>query len=185
MKPIDKFGRIIDDHAMCWFRQLNAPVDQVWEVVATKEGLLKWWVAPPKLFDLKVGGVFSHHWDNEITDYDLMKYIDFKESLGPFKVTGGMMFELESISKSTTKFMFLDTFGLDAPVEGINSPYNVQPGGSGTIIPSIPAGWNCAIDELEKLFNEEASFNNEMELNEIYLEIISNHFRIKKMVSKN
>ena len=70
-------GQLVDRHAMVWLRRLNALVERVWQTVSTKEGLEKWWLVPPKEFELRPGGVFKHHWDNTVTSFREHEYIDF------------------------------------------------------------------------------------------------------------
>jgi len=91
---INGAGRLISKHAMYWVRLLEAPVEQVWPVVSTKEGLETWWLVPADAFNLRVGGVFKHHGENAFTDYIEQEYIDFDEKQGTFRGTGGMRFEL-------------------------------------------------------------------------------------------
>ena len=70
-------GQLVDRHAMVWLRRLNALVERVWQTVSTKERLEKWWLVPPKEFELRPGGVFKHHWDNTVTSFREHEYIDF------------------------------------------------------------------------------------------------------------
>ncbi|MCY4095012.1 MAG: hypothetical protein OXG05_07785 [Gammaproteobacteria bacterium] len=54
-------GRLLAPHAMVWIRRLDAPIDDVWGLVSTLEGLKKWWIVPPIALELRPGGIFRHH----------------------------------------------------------------------------------------------------------------------------
>ena len=46
-------GRLVARHAMVWIRRLDAPVEDVWRLVSTLEGLAKWWIVPPTVLELR------------------------------------------------------------------------------------------------------------------------------------
>lgn len=90
---LDRAGRLLMG-PMCRVRYLRAPIELVWEAISTKEDLEKWWVAPPRVFDLKVGGLFNHHWDNTITSYKKLRYIDLDEPRDSYRGTSGRRIKL-------------------------------------------------------------------------------------------
>jgi uncharacterized protein YndB with AHSA1/START domain len=122
---------------MVWTRQLRAPVDQVWALVSSAEGLSKWWLSPPTTFELRPGGAFSHHWDNVILDFNEREFINLD----------GMRFELND-HDGVTRFAFIDTWRENAvpPTSGLGSE---QPGGPGTPWAGVAAGWHGTLDALE------------------------------------
>ncbi|MEM9807605.1 MAG: SRPBCC domain-containing protein [Cyanobacteria bacterium P01_D01_bin.56] len=185
---LDRAGRLITAHAMCWVRYLQAPIEQVWEAVSTKEGLTKWWVVPPSVFNLRVGGLFSHHWDNVITGYEALGYIDLDEPNSAYRGTGGMRFELFAKSDNETTFMFLDTFGPDVlaaeAVNGMPTKFDQQPAGPGTVWPGVAAGWHGMVDQLERLFSDDAPLHTDEELCNFYLSYLEDQFRLLNMVQR-
>ncbi len=97
-------GRFINRQNMVWIRNLDVPVTKVWEAVSTKQGLDEWWITPVDI-DLRLGGSFSHHWENTITGLKEHEYIDFGDEAGN---SGGVRFELK-INGDGTVFSFLDS----------------------------------------------------------------------------
>ncbi|MEM6252561.1 MAG: SRPBCC domain-containing protein [Cyanobacteria bacterium P01_D01_bin.156] len=169
----DRVGHLITAYAMCWVRYVQAPIGQVWQAVSTKEGLEKWWIVPPRVFNLRIDGLFSHHWDNTITSYEPLRYIALNEPRGSYRGTGGMRFELEAKGDNETTFMFLDTFGptvlASEAINGMPTKFEQQSGGPGTIWSSVTAGWHGTVDKLERLFDDEVPFNSNEELCCFYL----------------
>ncbi len=185
---LDRAGRLLTEHAMVWIRYLQAPVDHVWPLISTKEGLNKWWVAPPRVFELKVGGLFRHHWDNTITSFQAPQYIDIAEPTGSYRATGGMRFELLASGNHETTFVFIDTFGPDVlaseAVEGKPTAFDRQPAGPGTVWPSVAAGWHGAVDQLERQFSDEVPSHTDEELCKFYLDYLENQYRWLDMVQR-
>jgi uncharacterized protein YndB with AHSA1/START domain len=136
---------------MYWLRRLPAPVDIVWETVSTLKGLRTWWIVPPKVFELKPGGRFDHHWQNTVRDFREKEYIDFYENTGAYAQTGGMRFELGWVDQDATMFMFLDTWGPEMRPEGEAGTLGEQAGGRGSPWPGVAAGWHGMMDELERV----------------------------------
>ncbi|MEM9805116.1 MAG: SRPBCC domain-containing protein [Cyanobacteria bacterium P01_D01_bin.56] len=185
---LDRAGRLVTDHAMCWVRYLQSPIEQVWQTVSTKKGLAKWWIVPPKVFDLRVGGLFSHHWDNRINSYKELSYIDLDEPRGSYRDTGGMRFELAARGNDGTTFMFLSTFGPDVlaseAANGMPTKFDQQHAGPGTIWPSVAAGWHGMVDQLERLFSNEVPSYSDEELCDFYLSYLEDQFRLLNMVQR-
>lgn len=176
-------GVLADRHAMLWIRRLNAPIEEVWQTVSTKTGLAKWWVAPPKTFELKKGGTFDHHWVNTVVDYKENQFIDFSENTGAYSATGGMRFELTKIDDNTTMFMFLDTWGPEmTPPNGAGGE---QPGGPGTPWSGVAAGWHHMVDKLENVINGREMPHTMDELTEFYIGHLTDLYRWKDMVQRN
>ncbi len=177
-------GLLVDRHAMVWIRQLNAPVEQVWETVSTIEGLKKWWIVPPAKFELSKGGAFNHHWNNTIADYEEHVYIDFVENTGDYASTGGMRFELRRIDDNTTMFMFLDTWGPDMHAEVGKGKEAEQPGGPGTPWPGVAAGWHAMVDKLEYVIDGRETGHTYEELTEFYVGYLRDLYRWNDMVQR-
>ena len=140
-------GRLVARHAMVWIRRLDAPIEDVWRLVSTLDGLAKWWIVPPTAFELRPGSTFRHHWENTVYDYRAGEFIDFREPNGSYVGTGGMRLEVKSDGDGTV-FAFLDTWA-----EGIESggqgELARQPGGPGTPWPGVAGGWHHMVDTLQ------------------------------------
>jgi uncharacterized protein YndB with AHSA1/START domain len=175
-------GRLVDRHAMIWIRTLQAPVEQVWETVSTREGLARWWIVPPAEFELRAGGRFKHHWENTITDFRRHEFIDFAEPAGRYAATGGMRFELRADGDSTL-FAFLDTWGdgMVATGEGVGAR---QPGGPGTPWAGVAAGWHATIDALETVVSGRDSPHGYDELVRFYEAHLRDLYRWHDMVQR-
>lgn len=185
---LDRAGRLITDHAMVWVRYLQAPIEQVWPVISTKEGLATWWIVPPSEFDLRIGGAFKHHWDNTITGFEAPRYIDIDEPAGAYRGTGGMRFELAPRGTGETAFLFLATWGpeirtSDSATEEAPEP-DRQPAGPGTPWPAVAAGWHGMVDELERQFKEDVPTYGDEDLNAFYVRYLEDQFRLLDMVQR-
>ena len=179
-------GRLIDKHGMYWTRHLKSPIEQVWSMVSTKQGLETWWLTPPEVFDLRVGGLFSHHWDNTITGFRELDYIDFGGRKSNYSGTGGMRFELVQTPEQETIFMFLDTWEPNAvPLQnGSSKEFNVQFGGTGTPWPGVAAGWHAMVDRLENQFDTNAQSNTYEELCNLYVGYLNDLYRWHEMIQR-
>lgn len=173
-------GRFINHHNMVWMRKLEVPVAQVWEAVSTKQGLDEWWITPVEI-DLRLGGAFSHHWENTITGLKNNEYIDFGDVSGN---PGGERFELK-VDGSGTIFSLLDTAvwpedlvpgksQLPAAANGIDK---VQPGGPGTPWSGIAGGWHHSVDKLEAHLTGNALNHSWEDLCRFYAGYLADHFR--------
>lgn len=185
---LDRAGRLITDHAMVWVRYLKAPIEQVWPMICTKEGLETWWLVPPSVFDLRIGGAFKHHWDNSITGFEAPRFIDFDEPRGTYRGTGGMRFELADRGDSETAFMFLATWGPDVlasqAAAGEPSQFDRQPAGPGTPWPAVAAGWHGMVDHLERQFGDDVPAHSHEDLCEFYRGYLEDQFRLLGMVQR-
>ena len=112
-------GRLVAPHAMVWIRRLDAPVEDVWRLMSTLDGLAKWWIVPPTVLELRPGVTFKHHWENTVHDYRDGEFIDFREPNGSFVGTGGMRLEVSDDGAGSV-FAFLDTWA--EGVEGVGPP---------------------------------------------------------------
>ncbi len=179
-------GRLVDRHAMVWIRQLNAPVEEVWDTVSTLEGLKKWWIiGTPSKFELKLGGAFNYHMSNTIRDFKENEYIDFTQGPDIYAGTGGMRFEFGKIDDKTSMFMFMDAFG-PSGTPGSGSMANgldaEQPGGPGTPWSGVAAGWHNLIDSLAAHINGTESVHSWEELTEFYVGYLRDLYRWNAMV---
>ena len=185
---LDRAGRLITDHAMVWVRYLQAPIEQVWPVISTREGLAQWWIVPPSEFDLRIGGAFRHHWDNTITGFEAPRYIDIDEPAGAYRGTGGMRFELEPRGSDETAFMFLATWGPEVraseSASGGMPGVDRQPAGPGSPWPGVAAGWHGTVDQLEGLFNDDIPTDRDEDLGAFYARYLEDQFRLLEMVQR-
>lgn len=186
--PLDRAGRLLAPHAIYWVRSLKTSIEEVWETVSTKRGLEKWWLVPPKEFELKEGGRFCHHWNNVVTRFEPKRFIDFDESAGAYRGTGGMRFELAQTGPTETAFLFLATFGprvlASECLDGPPTKFDVQTAGPGTVWPAVAAGWHGMVDSLDRLFTSEAPSYSEQGLNEFYLAFLEDQFRLLDAVQR-
>ena len=125
-------ARLVGERSMLWVRRIEVPVERVWPIISTKEGLDQWWLGRVEI-DLKPGGLFKHHWNNKVRDFREMEFINF----GPSDEEGApnhlMRFAIAPDGDATI-FSFLDTF------EGSDSPLT---------LPWIASGWHGTVDALE------------------------------------
>ena len=178
-------GHLVHRHAMVWIRRLDAPIEVVWQTVSTKEGLEKWWLVPPKEFELRPGGAFKHHWDNTISDFSKHEYIDFVENTGAYALTGGMRFELKADGQSTM-FMFLDTWAESHKIPDSGDENLVeQPGGPGTPWPGVAAGWHAMVDKLASVINNRDYSHTYEDLCAFYLGYLRDLYRWNAMVQRS
>ena len=175
---VENAGRFVGRHAMVWTRGFDVPVEQVWEAISTKDGLDKWWITPVEI-DLRVGGLFSHHWENTILDLKECEFIDF----------GGMRFEIKAVA-ATTVFSLLDVWQEDAvppgsELSGRDAVDTVQPGGPGTPWSGVAGGWHCAIDDLETHLTGKAFEHSFEDRARFYADYLTDHFRLLAYVSSD
>ncbi|MEM9684709.1 MAG: SRPBCC domain-containing protein [Pseudomonadota bacterium] len=185
---LDRAGRLITDHAMVWVRYLPASIERVWPIVSTKSGLARWWIVPPRVFDLRVGGAFEHHWDNTIASFDEPHYIDFDEPAGAYRGTGGMRFELSARRNGDTTFTFLGTWGPSVLstelATGTSSAVDTQLAGPGTPWPGVAAGWHGMVDRLERQFCDDVPSHSHQDLEDFYIGYLEDQFRWFDMVQR-
>lgn len=48
-------ARLVGERSMLWVRRIEAPVERVWPIISTKEGLDQWWITRDVEIDLKPG----------------------------------------------------------------------------------------------------------------------------------
>ena len=179
-------GYLVDRHAMCWIRNLENPLGEVWQTVSTLEGLRKWWITPgcTTAFELKPGGTLAHHWTNTVERFQEGEYIDFGGYPGALVGTGGMRFELVALGRERTRFLFLDTWGPDAQ-PGRGAPDQVaQPGGLGTPWSGVAAGWHCMLDQLEVVLGRATAVPSYEELCTFYARHLAELYRWREMVQR-
>lgn len=162
---------------MVWIRRLDAPVEQVWQTVSTREGLAKWWIVAPTAFELRPGGAFHHHWSSTIASFEEHRYIDFVDNTGDYASTGGMHFELSRLDGNATVFAFLDTWGPDARTGGARGGEAEQAGGPGTPWAGVAAGWHAMVDRLESAINGRGPRHTKEELAGFYLGYLRDMYR--------
>ena len=175
-------GRLVAPHAMVWMRRLNAPIDDVWQLISSLEGLKQWWIVPPTTLELRPGGLFRHHWENVVYDYREGEFIDFREPNGSYVGTGGMRMETRKEGEWTL-FSFLDTWaeGIESSGEG---ELAAQPGGTGTPWPGVAAGWHNMIDQLESIATGDSPRQSIDELCEFYITYLNDLYRWQRCVQR-
>lgn len=175
-------GRLIAPHAMVWIRRLDAPIEDVWHLISSIEGLKKWWIVPPTSLELKAGGLFRHHWENVVYDVREYEFIDYREPNGRYVGTGGMRLELREDDEGTV-FTFLDTWaeGIQSAGEG---EVAAQPGGPGTPWPGVAAGWHDMIDRLESIVKGTNSQHGMEELTDFYVGYLNDLYRWHRSVQR-
>lgn len=182
----ERAGRLITKHAMYWERRLRTSLAEVWNLVSTKEGLETWWIVPPGVLDLRVGGDFKHHWHQTVASFEDHRYIDFVEPLASCRGTGGMRFELKALAPRETMFLFLDTCGADLSASATKTemypPHEAKPGDPGTVCPSIAAGWHRMLDGLANHCGDDLPSYNDQELSSFYMHYLEDQFRLYDMV---
>ncbi len=176
-------GRLVDRHAMIWTRTLHAPIETVWRIVSTRDGLAKWWIVPPSRFELRRGGTFAHHWTNVVTDFEHGAFIDFAENTADYSGTGGMRFELDEVDRETTVFSFLDTWGADMRPPG-DAAAAEQPGGAGTPWPGVAAGWHAMVDKLNDVVDGTSAPYGIDALTSFYASYLRDWYRWHDMVQR-
>lgn len=176
-------GRVVERNAMVWERILSAPIEKVWELVSTLEGMKKWWIVPPSTFELKPGGSFKHHWENRVIGFREQEYIDFGENTGDYAGTGGMRIEVRKIDAKTTYFAFLDTWGpgMRPGGEGVGAE---QPGGPGTPWADVAAGWHSMVDKLAQVIDGSEPAYTHAQLTEFYAHYLRDHYKWNAMVQR-
>lgn len=177
-------GVLVERHAMVWTRYLDAPLAEVWSAVSTREGLARWWLVPPKAFELREGGVFDHHWRNTIRGFRTGEHIDFSQNTGAYASTGGMRFELAAAADGSTVFKFLDTWGPAMSPPRSGEAAAEQPGGPGTPWAGVAAGWHRMLDGLEGLFDPDAPTHSYDALIAFYAPYLRDLYRLRDMVQR-
>ena len=175
-------GRLVAPHAMVWIRRLDAPVEDVWRLMSTLDGLAKWWIVPPTVLELRPGGTFKHHWENTVHDYREGEFIDFQEPNGSYVGTGGMRLEVRSDGAGTV-FAFLDTWaeGVESVGEGELAH---QPGGPGTPWAGVAGGWHHMVDTLEAVATGEDVRHGYQELCDFYVDYLADLYRWSDAVQR-
>lgn len=178
-ETLNDSGRLLDRQSMVWMRHIDAPIERVWDMVSTSEGLSKWFLAgqsQPREIELRRGGKFKHHWDSIVLDFKKHEYIDF----GDESFVGvGMRFELRRDGNGTV-FAFMDNwhdeFTAGPAPEG--KPWAAaQPGGKGTPPSGVCAGWHAMVDHLEALLTGKAFTHSYEELSKFYAGYLVDCFR--------
>lgn len=175
-------GRLVAPHAMAWIRRLNAPLDDVWPCISTKDGLARWWGMPIHALELREGGQFKHHWENTVTAFKERDYVDFAEPKGAYAGTGGLRFEIRP-DGDATMFTLLDTWHEGSVFEE-GGPLAHQPGGPGTPWIGVAAGWHSGVDSLRRLFDPAAPSHNYERLCRFYAGHLQDLFRWRDMVQR-
>ena len=175
-------GRLVNRHAMAWMRRLNAPLDEVWQTISTREGMDRWWGMTIHAFELRPGGAFRHHWNNTVTAFEERAYIDFAEPNGNYVGTGGLRFEIRPDGEATM-FTLLDTWHAGSSFEE-GGPLADQPGGPGTPWIGVAAGWHSGVNSLRRLFDAAAPTHDYERLCRFYAGHLRDLFRWHDMVQR-
>ena len=150
MQRMENVGRMLAKNTLVWEREFSVEPEKLWDAIATKEGLSRWFM--PTSFDIEEGGRFSFEggWDGTITEVDPPHRIQFTpddsdEAYLRFeieKTEGGCLFKLTD--KMGPALDALKHFGDDAPKFKI-----YQPGGIGTHWSGVASGYHGFVDALE------------------------------------
>ena len=176
-------GRLVARHAMVWIRRLDAPVEEVWRLVSTLDGLAKWWIVPPTVLELRPGGTFKHHWENVVHDLRVGEFIDFREPNGSYAGTGGMRLEVKADGDGTV-FAFLDTWADGIESGGQGGALAQQPGGPGTPWPGVAGGWHHMVDTLEAVATGGSVRHSYEELCDFYVGYLADLYRWSDAVQR-
>ena len=162
-------GRTVGFRGMLWTRRLDAPVDKVWELVSTKEGLDKWFLTRSVEIDLRPGGLFKHHWTNTVRDFKTNEFIDFAGVPDDEAEPNNLMrFQLLPDGDGTV-FSFLDSFnGADKPLS----------------LPWTMSGWHGGINSLETAITGKEIKHDFGLGGEFYWRYLRNFHKLADMTSK-
>lgn len=127
-------GKVVGFRGMVWIRRIDAPVEDVWAAVSTKEGLDRWFLTRSVELDLRPGGLFRHHWTNTVRDFRTNEFIDFAGVPDDSQRRDNLMrFELTPDGEGTV-FSFFDSYN------GASNPLS---------LPWNASGWHAMVAGLE------------------------------------
>lgn len=176
MKRGENVARFLERRTLVWERLfLDVDVDRLWEAVATREGLGRWFMPTP--FEIEPGGRFSFQggWDGTIAEVVRPHRIVFVPD-GPDAGDAYLRFELEP-AEGGALFRLIDKmgshvdaakiFGPDTPAQAI-----YQPGGTGTHWSGVASGYHGFVDALEThLTGRPFAFDDDA-MTELYCELL-------------
>jgi uncharacterized protein YndB with AHSA1/START domain len=175
--PSENIGTVLEDNTIVWKRQMSVNALDLWNAVATRQGLNHWFM--PTRFEVTQGGRFSFEkgWDGIISDITPRHHIQFDADGGG---GGYLRFEIE-VNDHGCLFSLTDRMseGLDAklnfwPATPLDHLH--QPGGPGAHWNSVAAGYHRFVDSLESHITG-ASVNSDYdELCDIYRAVLDDHY---------
>jgi uncharacterized protein YndB with AHSA1/START domain len=147
---IENVARLLKKNTLLLERRFSVAPERLWEAVATREGLSRWFMPTP--FEIEQGGRFSFEggWEGTVTLVDPSRRIQFtpdesNEAYLRFEIeraSGGCLFRL--IDKMGPAADVAKIFGADAPKD-----LAYQPGGIGTHWSGVVSGYHRFVDALE------------------------------------
>lgn len=162
-------GRLVAPHAMVWIRRLDAPVEDVWHLMSTLDGLAKWWIVTPTVLELRPAAPSSTTGRTLCTTTG--EYIDYREPNGSYVGTGGLRLEVRR-DGSGTVFAFLDTWAEVVESDGEGESAH-QPGGPGMPWVGVAGGWHHMVDTLEAVPTGENVRHGYQELCDFYVDYLA------------
>lgn len=175
-------GQFVHPHSVIWLRRLDVGVDEAWDLIATLEGLARWWIVPPRRLELEVGGAFHHHWAQVVHRFEAKRFIQFgRPDDDPVREV--LRFELRSHDDGVTDFCFIDTWaeGITPPPAGVGSE---QPAGPGTPWVGVLTGWHQTADRLATAGGGPQPTYDEADLIRWYSNYLNDHVRWREITAR-
>lgn len=147
MDGIANVGRFLCDNKMVWRRHISAQPERVWEAIATRDGLSRWFM--PTRYEIAAHGRFSFDggWEGSVSEFRPFHHIQFDADGG-----GGAFLRFEMEAGNGAGFALIDRMGdgVDANRWPDAPPHRrYQPGGAGTHWSGVAAGYHAFVDALE------------------------------------
>jgi len=150
VKRSENVARLLSKNTLVLERRFAVPPERLWEAIATREGLRRWFMPTP--FEVEKGGRFSFEggWAGTVTEFDPPRSVQFTpdgsdEASLRFEIEpaeGGSLFRL--VDKMGPAEDALKIFGDQAPEHLV-----YQPGGVGTHWSGVVSGYHRFVDALE------------------------------------
>ncbi len=107
MNQVANAGIYLSDNKMVWRRQLAVKPERLWDAVATKDGLRRWFM--PTKFEIRQGGRFSFEqgWDGVVSEVEPLHHVQFD---GDGDSGGYLRFEIEA-NEDGCMFSLTDSMG--------------------------------------------------------------------------
>ena len=181
MKRMDNVARMLEKNTLVWEREFSVKPEKLWDAIATKEGLSRWFMSTP--FEIEEGGRFDWEggWAGTITEVDPPHRIRFTPD---YSDEAYMLFEIEEtqigcLFKLTDKMApTLDArtyFPADTP-----KSETYQPGGIGTHWTGIVSGYQSFVDALESyITGVDIPFDDD-EANRLYRDMLDEWHSVEK-----
>jgi uncharacterized protein YndB with AHSA1/START domain len=175
IRGLANVGEFHSDNKMVWARRISTQPERLWDAIATKDGLSRWFM--PTSYEIKKNGRFSFEggWDGTVSELKPFQCIQFDADGG----SGAFLrFEMEA-GDGVHTFALIDRMGdgvevnrwLDAP------PHRrYQPGGPGTHWSGVAAGYHAFVDALEDHLSGSTVSSDYDELCKAYQRILDARF---------